>query len=298
MTETNVLNQEQDTTVNDDSEDLFTTNDPTEEDDEDLFGDWTPEGDDKPASDDGKNQNVDDKKDVEVNQEVTDSQVAGSQDQPTFMTIKYNKEAINLTKDEAITLAQKGKNYDEIHNRYENLKENEPTLNELSKLAQRFGMNSIDYVKSLSEAQEKAELDNEIEALRNQYPNSDDALLTELAKVHLQTKQNVVSKKQEEETNARKQEIGRQLDLFKERYPDVDPSKLDKRVYELMKNNYTLIEAYLAVNDEIRKEEDSKRESLELIKQQNEENKRKSLGNLSNSGYETKDDFVDELFSD
>ena len=55
-------------------------------------------------------------------------------------------------------------------------------------------------------------------------------------------------------------------------------------VYDLMKEDYTLLEAYEIVQGEKRAAEDRIKEKQALSARQNEENKKKSLGNLTNTG--------------
>lgn len=286
MNENDVLNQEQDLFADDSSDDG-----------EDLFADFTQEESDIPTDNDVENQDTDTKEVEESND--TDSQVAGSQSQPAFMTIKYNKESKDLSKEEAIELAQKGMNYDNIYGRYESLKANEGTFDELNRLAQANNMSVQDYLKNLTDVQQKFELDKEIDALKEQYPNSDESLLEELAKAHLKDNSNIVSKKQNEEQENRKKEVARQVEIFQKVHPNVDPSKLDMSVYKLMdESGYTLTEAYdICYANEIKAQKE-KQESLEKIEQQNRTNKERSLGNLSNNGVEAKDEFLSELFSD
>lgn len=287
---TEVLNQEP-TSTNDIADDF--------NDDEDLFADFEFEEESKPTETEEVEEKpvVDEQKEEEV-KENTDPQVASPQDQPSFLQIKYNKEAKNLTKEEAITLAQKGMNYDEIHSRYESLKANEGTFNEISRLAAANGITVAEYVKNLSDVQEQFEFNKEVEALRQKYPNSDEEALQELAKAHLANNANVVSRKKEEEANVRREQINRQIDIFKKRHPNLDYTKLDKSVYALMNEGYTLLEAYETFNADKIEAEEQKRISLEKSKEQNQINKSRSLGSTSNQGYEEEDEFVKELFAD
>lgn len=206
------------------------------------------------------------------------------------MTIKFNHESMDLTQEEAIQLAQKGKNYDTINAKYEAIKGSEPFINELNRLAKANNMSVDDYIKNLADVQSAFELNREVEALQEQYPDTNPEVLQELAMSRLKDNANLVSKKEQDAETAKKQEIGRQIDVFSKRYPNVDPSKLEMGVYNLMKEGYTLLEAYESFNADKRAANDKVKESQAKIKQQNDENKAKSLGNLANQETETLDD--------
>jgi len=237
---------------------------------------------------------VEEKGETDVPQDSNDEQV-----QSPFMTVKYNKESRNLTQEEAIEYAQKGMNYDSIYERYTTLKDNEIPMKELSNLAKANNMSLGDYVNQLKDVQKNFELDKELEALKEQYPNSDENLLKEVAESHITDRATMLSKKQQESENAAKQEIGRQLDVFNRRYPNVDASKLDPNVYSLMKDGFTLLEAYESINNDKRIEELEKQKSLEEAQKLNQENKKKSLGNTSTTGdAKETDDLINILFSD
>lgn len=217
--------------------------------------------------------------------------VAEEQPKP-FLTIKYNKEQKGLSQEEAVELAQKGMNYDTIYDRYN-------TLNsELTQLAQANGMSVEDYIKNLNDVQNQFEINREAEHLKSQYGDIDDTVLNELAKYRINDKRNVVNQKAEADKSASRQEIERQLDKFQTRYPNVDPSKLDQEVYSLMSGGYTLLEAYEAVQSDRRSAEQRAKDKAEASAKMNEENKKRSLGNLDSTGAVNRDDFLSGFFSD
>ena len=243
---------------------------------------------------------------AETSQEETPEQdVEGEQNDEAastpFLTITYNKEKKDLTQDEAITYAQKGMNYDKLHSQYESVKEKETLLNEISRLAELNGMSLEDYVVNLNEVQNEFAISQEVEALKQKYPSADDGILRELAETHIkernESRAKIAEDSAREKDEARKEEIGRQLDKFSQRYPDVDPQNLDSKIYSLMSQGYTLLEAYESVEADKRQTAEAKRQAEEKIIRQNEENKKKSLGNLSNSGDVEKDDFLKAFWS-
>ena len=271
-------NQVQDTTAAEElPENFFGDDDVTAEADSLFDAPETPqESEDTP---------VEAPKEEEPEQEVEGEQNDEAASTP-FLTITYNKEKKDLTQDEAITYAQKGMNYDKLHSQYESVKEKETLLNEISRLAELNGMSLEDYVVNLNEVQNEFAISQEVEALKQKYPSADEGILRELAETHIkernESRAKIAEDSKREKDEARKEEIGRQLDKFTQRYPDVDPQNLDSQIYSLMSEGYTLLEAYESVEADKRQSAEAKRLAEEKIIRQNEENKKKSLGNLSN----------------
>jgi len=270
-------------------------------DEDNLFADYDPakNGDtpDTTEVEDNQPSEIETESNEEV-EEKTDQQDAMTHDQPAFLKIKYNKEDKELTEEEAVTLAQKGMNYDNILEKYNSLKDNEAALKEVTRLAQANNMSVEEYIRGWTELQNKFELDNEIKSLKEMYPNTDDAALEEIAKYHMNDKANLISKRQQESEQAKKQEISRQMDVFSKRYPNVDPSKLEQGVYALMREGYTLLEAYESVAADKRQQESIVKESQEKAQKLNEENKAKSIGNVTNTKVNDENSaFLDGLFS-
>lgn len=219
-----------------------------------------------------------------------------------FLTIKYNKESRNLSQDEAVELAQKGMNYDRIYSQYEALKQYEGLDKELEALAKANGMSIADYVANLKEVQNSFELNREIESLKETYQDADESLLSELAQSRINARKEgnlrIAEEKAVNEKSQLRSEVERQVNKFEERYPDVAPDKLDSEVYDLMRGGYTLLEAYEIVQGEKRKAEERIKEQQSLSARHNEENRKKSLGNLSNTGDIEKNAFMEAFLSD
>ncbi len=251
---------------------------------EGLFDDYTEE-EDKPASseDDQGSEEPEETKETE-------------QTQP-FLTVKFNKEPRNLSQEEAIEYAQKGLNYDKIYESYSAMKHYEPLMNELSRLASMNNMSEEDYIANLANIQTDFEIEQEMETLKSRYPDSNEEALKELATLQINERRNTAAENantaRKQTADARKQEIGRQLDIFSKRYPDLSPQNLDAKVYDLMKDGYTMLEAYETVEAERRDLAEKEKESQEKISRKNEENKKKSMGNTTNVGSIETDAFLE-----
>ena len=218
-----------------------------------------------------------------------------SEDEP-YMTIRYNHEDKPLTREEAVTMAQKGMNYDNLNNRYTQLN------GELEDLARMNGMDVNTYLQSLRGMQENIAINREMQTLREQYPDTHEDLLKEIAEKRVaearQNQQANEQKNQNQEADARRNEIQRQLDVFQRKYPNLDPQNLDQQVYDLMSQGYTMLEAYNEWRDAQAHVQAQAQAQKEAVKKANEANSKKKLGNVGNVGKVEKDIFLSEFLSD
>lgn len=203
-----------------------------------------------------------------------------------FLKIRYNKEDLDLSQEQAIELAQKGMNYDKLTERYTNQSK---TLNDIEQLAMANGMSLEEFVSNLGNIQVNILAKQELEQLKGKYPNADEELLKEMANSRAKEKLNLQklnqAKSNLEKQDSQKQALNQQLQRFEKRYPNIDASKLDAEVYELMQDGYTLLEAYEEVQT-------IKNQQTKQIEEKNQANKSKSLGSTSNVETKIKDDFL------
>ena len=102
------------------------------------------------------------------------------------------------------------------------------------------------------------------------------------------------NKGQQEQELARQQDIERFLKVYK----DVDPGQIPKEVWDDVRGGETLVSAYGRYENRQLAESNRKlQESLNALKQ-NEKNKQKSIGSAKTEGKETRDPFLEYLFSD
>lgn len=228
-----------------------------------------------------------------------EEEISNKTEEP-FMTVKYNSEEKGLSKEEAITMAQKGMNYDKINTNYNNMKTEfdsiKPIYDQFSKLAEESGMDVGSYIESLQNMQKNYAISKEVEALKAQYPTTDTALLEEIARKRVEdnarANAQLAQQNADTEQEARKNEIKRQLEVFERRYPKVNPQELDQRVYDLMDDGLTLLEAYQEVEAEKRAVEAQKQQEKDKVNQQNQSNAKKGLGNIGNAEDIDVDDFL------
>jgi len=202
------------------------------------------------------------------------------------LKVKYNGEEQTLNEEDARTYAQKGMNYDRIY---------EP----LERLARMNGMSVGDYLNQLNDTQIEFEVNKEVDNLRNdpKYEDLNDEILEELARSRVEKTIGQRDKDYADQTqqraDAEQARAQREVDIFLEEYPefkDKSPDSLDPKVFEFVKQGYTLLEAYnkfqrMNVNN-------SQAEAKQKVSQLNETNKKKSLGSTTNAGSSESDPFL------
>ena len=174
----------------------------------------------------------------------------GKPDEEPFLDIKYNGAEEHLTKEEAVTLAQKGRNYDKIMEKYNSLA-NSPALKIINEQAKRANMSVDDYVSRLQEFQRKSDQNKIAQKFREDHPDADDDVHDAYAEQAYQNQQ--AQEKQQEEKQAAdaqknlEETAKRMLDAFVQEYPDVDVTNLPEEVkVDIDQNGMSLLDAYRA----------------------------------------------------
>lgn len=245
-----------------------------------------------------KTDTVDD--DANEDNHIEEAVQESTENDDAFITVKFNKQDRNLSKEEAINLAQKGLNYDRIYPNYEKMNKNygqfESVHGKINELAERNGMSIDDYLDSLSNMQREFAVSQELQALQAQYPDVDKDVLNELAQSRADHKlsqaQAKAAQQNEQMADARRDDIEKQLIKFEKHYPDVDAASLDDSVYAMMDEGYTLLEAYNEFLSKQNSLKDTEKIRQEEVAQKNLTNKKKSLGNIGTNGSSEKDDFL------
>lgn len=211
-----------------------------------------------------------------------------------FLNIRYNKEDLALSREEAIELAQKGKNYDKVLGNYNDLN------SKVERLAKMNGMDVASYLNKLDETQQKFEIDKEVRELKKQYPGSDEKLLEELARRSVSERSQQMAMKEDAPAQGDQslKDIERQAQALEKYYPGVDIAKLDDEVLDYMADGLSMLEAYSLWKGRqaaAQAEEMAKRES---ILKRNEENRKKSYGSTDTTGSVNVDDFLKGFLDD
>lgn len=210
---------------------------------------------------------------------------------PVFkLPIRYNGEDIELNEEEARTLAQKGKNYDRLQEKYNSLN------TRLERLAKLNGVSIDEYITKMDKAQIGFMAKDLMPGLKAKYPNDSDEVLYELAKAQmteqLDMQDRETARQQKTQDDELDAEVQRQIGIFKNEFPGVDPKSLDKQVLVFIKQGMDLTGAYykyLKIQDDKNRPVQQAREK---IVQKNEENKNRSIGSTTNAGTSDQDDFL------
>lgn len=235
--------------------------------------------------------------DTPVESEVEETPTETQAEPESFMTIKYNGAEQKLTQEQAITLAQKGMNYDKVFGELQSLK-NSQEMQILNELAKSSGVSVSQYMQSLLTFQNNAMLQKYADNLRGKYPDAPDELINEMAKIQFE-KANVDKNNLEMVTakSAEKEQtdkLVKQINALTAEFPEVDINNLPDEVIEMAAQGETLLGAYRAFELKQLRE---KYKSLETEKStilKNQDNKRKATGSLSNkAGGESVDIFLE-----
>ena len=262
------------TTVYEDADDLFNDAE-SETPEEDIFTDETEES--TPA-------------------EPEETQEEASEETPApFLEIKYNKETKNLTQEEAREYAQKGMNYDRLNEKYSALNDT------LERLARLNNMDVSSFLNSLNDTQVQYEESLEMESLREKYPNAEEELIREMAsqtvRDRMASKIKTFEAEKNEQLNAQETQAKQDLDTLMKEFPDLN--SIPDEVYDIIRDDkLNLVSAYykyLHIQDTKKLSEAESKSKVESL---NETNRKKSLGNLTNAGSHTVDDFMSGFLND
>ena len=211
-----------------------------------------------------------------------------------FLNIRYNGADESLTKEQAIELAQKGRNYDKIYERYQAL-QNDPVRQLIEQQAQNAGLEVNEYVNRLNQLQERSNLNRIAQQYKQSHPGVDDNAALEYAQLAYQqeraSKQQAEQQKLQTAANERQQIAQAQVRQFMTEYPEVDIQHLPVEVIDRINAGETLMSAYHAYeNAELRKQ------VATLLR--NQGNRTKSVGKVSvnNASDVGEDPFVQGLF--
>lgn len=185
------------------------------------------------------------------------------------LRIKYNGEERDIPISEAITLAQKGMNYDHVLAERDTKYRREIGI--LDRYAKQSGMTREEYVRYLESSEAALAEDMEFQKLKNTYPDADDTLLRNLAQREIKLKKEEdfaqEKRKRQEEDEAKR----KPWNAFFKEFPDVRPESLPQDFFDDVSKGDTPIEAFL-------KRRVKELEEKVTIAEKNRENAEKSPG--------------------
>ena len=174
--------------------------------------------------------------------------------------LKYMDEIKKVSKDELISLGQKGLNYDKVKNELENLKQYKDDILFINDLVEKSGLSKEEYFNLIKNNIEKAEIDSRVKELTNSGVDEEVARYTANLEYEnrtlKETKKKAEIKKEQEE--AKIKSLATEIESFKSLYPEV--KKLPKEVEEAVNQGKNLLTSY---QDHLLKQQEMKIKQLE-----------------------------------
>lgn len=246
------------------------------EEDESLFDDVT-EDEDEP--DEAEEQTSDEAEEGDEGEKEPDA------DKPAqTLRVKYNGKEREITIEEAITLAQKGMNYDKVAEERDRLRGNEKATRVMENFAKLNNMTLDQYADFLETQQKTVSIQREMQDIQSKHPDVPDDLAREIAELRAETKRKEFAA--QEEARQKEEEAAAQkpwLDFIRE-YPNMkDIKDLPEDVLDGIKDGLTPTEAMLRHE---RKEKEREIEELKKrleTQEKNKANKKKAVGSAASS---------------
>lgn len=269
--------------------------------------------DDVPGVPDTETQSNDAAPEVEQNDGGQDADAAqpGENEEQQAQTdgqlfeLKHLGETKNVNRDEVVTLAQKGMDYDRVTEKNTQLetqvseqKQQLATLTEhenaLQELAKQSGTTVEELVENML-----------IAVTKSKYGIDDDGMALERVKLDRerraldQERAALAPQKQEQEQQAANEKWrGECFDAFAKAYPDVDPASIPNGVWEAFNRGETLVSAYARERNKALEAEIARMKSEQETRDRNAANAARSTGSQSSAGKTGSDEAFDALWYD
>ena len=206
------------------------------------------------------------------------------------ITVKYNGETKELTVEEAVTLAQKGLDYDKVRGERDELR-NGRAHRILSEYARENNQSVEQYLQFLEDTQEAKVLKREMDTLAKKHPDAPDDVLREMAELKIEARKKETAAEAEAKKN--REEAERQkpwADLLRE-YPEI------KKAEDLPEDVVADIRSGLSPVDAMRrhqiKEKDKEIAELKAkleAKEKNQTNKKRAIGSTASDAHKGEKD--------
>lgn len=219
--------------------------------------------------------------------------------------LKHLGETKNVNRDEVVTLAQKGMDYDRVTEKNTQLetqvseqKQQLATLTEHENALQELAKQSGSTVEELVE-------NMLIAVTKSKYGIDDDGMALERVKLDRerraldQERAALAPQKQEQEQQAANEKWrGECFDAFAKAYPDVDPASIPNGVWEAFNRGETLVSAYARERNKALEAEIARMKSEQETRDRNAANAARSTGSQSSAGKTGSDEAFDALWYD
>ena len=206
-----------------------------------------------------------------------------------MLKIKFNGVEREISMEEAVTLAQKGMNYDHVVAERDNLKQNRAYI---ERFAKDSGMSVEQYMAALESNSQQSAQQSEIQNIEEQYPDLPDDAMTELARLRIEKRNRELAQAEAEENQRAMDARTKPWRDFIKAFPDVSVKDLPDTVIQEIESGKTPIEAYQShLITELTK--------TARIAEQKGMNKARAVGSAKGDADEKqKDSFLDGFLSD
>ena len=219
--------------------------------------------------------------------------------------LKHLGETKNVNRDEVVTLAQKGMDYDRV------TEKNTQLENQVSEQKQQLAQlteheNALQELAKQSGTTVEELVENMLIAVtKSKYGIDDDGMALERVKLDRerraldQERAALATKNQEQEQQAANEKWrGECFDAFAKAYPDVDPASIPNGVWEAFNRGETLVSAYARERNKALEAEIARMKSEQDTRDRNAANAARSTGSQSSAGKTGSDEAFDALWYD
>lgn len=219
--------------------------------------------------------------------------------------LKHLGETKNVNRDEVVTLAQKGMDYDRV------TEKNTQLENQVSEQKQQLAQlteheNALQELAKQSGTTVEELVENMLIAVtKSKYGIDDDGMALERVKLDRerraldQERAALATKNQEQEQQAANEKWrGECFDAFAKSYPDVDPASIPNGVWEAFNRGETLVSAYARERNKALEAEIARMKSEQETRDRNAANAARSTGSQSSAGKTGSDEAFDALWYD
>ncbi|MEF2645661.1 MAG: hypothetical protein U0N32_06045 [Oscillospiraceae bacterium] len=219
--------------------------------------------------------------------------------------LKHLGETKNVNRDEVVTLAQKGMDYDRV------TEKNTQLENQVSEQKQQLAQlteheNALQELAKQSGTTVEELVENMLIAVtKSKYGIDDDGMALERVKLERerraldQERAALATKNQEQEQQAANEKWrGECFDAFAKAYPDVDPASIPNGVWEAFNRGETLVSAYARERNKALEAEIARMKSEQETRDRNAANAARSTGSQSSAGKTGSDEAFDALWYD
>ena len=243
-------------------------------------------------------------------QDADDAQPGENEEQQAqtdgqLFELKHLGETKNVNRDEVVTLAQKGMDYDRV------TEKNTQLENQVSEQKQQLAQlteheNALQELAKQSGTTVEELVENMLIAVtKSKYGIDDDGMALERVKLDRerraldQERAALATKNQEQEQQAANEKWrGECFDAFAKAYPDVDPASIPNGVWEAFNRGETLVSAYARERNKALEAEIARMKSEQETRDRNAANAARSTGSQSSAGKTGSDEAFDALWYD